>query len=249
MSGHSKWSQIKRQKGAADQKRGAIFTKLAREITIAAKEGGGDPDANFRLRLAVQRARDSNMPADNIQRAIHRAVGGGEGADLQEITYEGYGPSGVAILVEAMTDNRNRTVGEVRSTFTRAGGNLGEAGSVAWQFESRGVIAVDRNGKSEDEIGEAAIEAGADDYQLDGDTAEIYTLPADLESVRTSLTDSGLAVTSAEISLIAKAPVALEAKEAEQVLRLLDKLEDLDDVQRVYSNVEFSEDVIAAFSA
>jgi YebC/PmpR family DNA-binding regulatory protein len=248
MSGHSKWSQIKRQKGAADQKRGALFTKLAREITIAAKQGGGDPDANFRLRLAVQKARENNMPADNIQRAIARATGGGDGADLQEITYEGYGPGGVAILVQAQTDNRNRTVGEVRSAFSRAGGNLGEAGSVAWQFENRGVIAVSTANKSADEIADVAIDAGAEDFLVEDGVVEVYTAPADLEHVRQALLDAGLEIISAELLYVAKTPVALEPREAEQVLRLMEKLEDLDDVQRVYSNAEFSDEAIAALS-
>jgi YebC/PmpR family DNA-binding regulatory protein len=249
MSGHSKWSQIKRQKGAADVKRGALFTKLAREIIVAAKQGGGDPAANFRLRLAVQRARENNMPADNIKRAIDRATGGGDGADLQEITYEGYGPGGVAVLVEAMTDNRNRTVGEIRSAFTRAGGNLGESGSVAWQFENRGVVTVAATGKDEEEVAEAAIEAGAEDYHYDPDGAEVYTTPEALEEVRQALIDAGLEVSNAEITRVAKTPVALGEKEQEQVLRLLEKLEDLDDVQRVHSNAEFSDEAIAAYSA
>jgi YebC/PmpR family DNA-binding regulatory protein len=249
MAGHSKWKQIKRQKGVADQRRGALFTKLAREITLAAKQGGGDPDANFRLRLAVQNARDNNMPADNIQRAIARAGGTSEGGDLQEVTYEGYGPGGVAVLIEAMTDNRNRTVGEVRSVLTRAGGSLGETGSVAWQFDSRGVVTVKAESKTEDEIAEAAIEAGAEDYQFDGESAEIYTAPADLESVRQALIDGGLDLTGAEISMVAKTPISVEAKEAEQIIRLLERLEDLDDVQKVYSNAEFSDEVLAAVGA
>lgn len=249
MSGHSKWSTIKRQKGAADQKRGAVFTKISREITLAAKIGGGDPAANFRLRLAVQKARESNMPADNIQRAIAKATGGGDGAELQEITYEGYGPAGVAVMVEAMSDNRNRTVGEIRSVFTRAGGNLGESGSVAWQFENRGVITVSLDGVDEDTLTDAAIEAGADDLQVEDSSAEVFTAPESLEAVRGALMEAGLKVTAAELSLVPKVAVALEPKDAEQVLRLLDKLEDLDDVQRVYSNAEFSDDAIAAYSA
>ena len=249
MAGHSKWKQIKRQKGVADQRRGALFTKLAREITLAAKQGGGDPDGNFRLRLAVQNARDNNMPADNIQRAIARATGPGEANDLQEITYEGYGPGGVAVMVEAMTDNRNRTVGEVRSVFSRAGGNLGESGSVAWQFDSRGVVTVNTNGRSADQIADVAIEAGAEDFHVDEDAVEVYTAPGELEAVRAALIGAGLDVAAAELSLVAKTPMAVDAKEAEQVLRLLEKLEELDDVQRVYSNAEFSEEAIAAYSA
>lgn len=249
MAGHSKWKQIKRQKGVADQRRGALFTKLAREITLAAKQGGSDPDGNFRLRLAVQNARDNNMPADNIQRAIARATGSGEGGDLQEITYEGYGPGGVAVLIEAMTDNRNRTVGEIRSVFSRAGGNLGESGSVAWQFESQGVISISTDGTSADAIVDAAIEAGAEDVREDADSVEIYTTPTGLEAVRQTLLDAGLEVASAELSMVAKTPVAVESKEAEQVIRLLEKLEDLEDVQRVYSNADFSDEVLAAVSA
>ena len=247
MAGHSKWAQIKRQKGANDQKRGMLFTKLAREITIAARQGGGDPDANFRLRLAIQKARENNMPADNIQRAIARATGGGDGAELQEVTYEGYGPGGVALLIEAATDNRNRTVSEIRSVLSRAGGNLGEAGSVAWQFEGRGVITVNANGRSADEIADAAIDAGAEDFHLDEETVEVYTAPADLERVRQALVDAGLDVAAAELSMVARTPIALERKDSEQVLRLLEKLEDLDDVQRVYSNAEFPDAVLAAY--
>lgn len=249
MAGHSKWKQIKRQKAVTDQRRGAIFTKLAREITLAAKIGGQDPDANFRLRLAVQTARDNNMPADNIQRAIARAAGAGEGSDLQEITYEGYGPGGVAVLIETMTDNRNRTVGELRSALTRAGGNLGESGSVAWQFDSRGIISIAAGSKSADEIADAAIEAGAEDFQTEGDTVEVITGPGDLEAVRQALIDAGLEIASAELSMVPKTPIALDPGEAEKVIRLLEKLEDLDDVQRVYSNAEFSDEVLAAVEA
>ncbi|MGH2603973.1 MAG: YebC/PmpR family DNA-binding transcriptional regulator [Dehalococcoidia bacterium] len=246
MAGHSKWKQIKRQKGVADQRRGALFTKLAREITIAAKQGGADPAGNFRLRLAIQNARDNNMPADNIQRALSRASGSGEGGDLQEVTYEGYGPGGVAILIETMTDNRNRTVGEIRSVLTRAGGNLGETGSVTWQFESRGVIGVGVSEKTAEEIADVAIEAGAEDFQMDDESVEVHTTPTDLETVRQGLLDAGVEVANAELAMIAKTPIALDTKAAEQVIRLLEKIEDLDDVQRVYSNAEFSDEVLAA---
>lgn len=249
MAGHSKWAQIKRQKGVADVRRGALFTKLSREITVAARQGGGDPEMNFRLRLAVQKARDNNMPADNIERAIKRAVGGGEAAELHEITYEGYGPGGVAVLVEALTDNRNRTVAEVRSVFTRAGGSLGEAGSVGWQFESRGVVTVNAAGRNPDEITLTAIDAGAEDFEVEGDMVEISTAPADLEAVRTAVLDAGYEVTSAELSKVPRTPIAAGADVAGQVLRLLDRLEELDDVQRVYSNAEFSEEALAAYSA
>ncbi len=249
MSGHSKWAQIKRQKGVADVRRGALFTKLSREITVAARQGGGDPDMNFRLRLAVQKARENNMPADNIERAIKRATGGGDSAELQEITYEGYGPGGVAILVDALTDNRNRTVAEVRSVFTRAGGSLGESGSVAWQFESRGVVTVNAAGRDPEEIELAAIDAGAQDVESEHETVEVYTAPGDLENVRRALLDAGCEVTSAELSMVATAPLSVAGDQAGQVLRLLDKLEELDDVQRVYSNAEFPDEVLAAYSA
>jgi YebC/PmpR family DNA-binding regulatory protein len=248
MAGHSKWAQIKRQKGVTDQRRGTLFTKLSREITIAAKQGGPDPDGNFRLRLAVQKARDNNMPADNIKRAIDRAGGGGDAADLPEIVYKGYGPGGIAIMIEVATDNRNRTVGELRSTLTRAGGSLGESGSVAWQFESRGVISVSRAGKSEDEVAEAAIEAGAEDFAIDDEAVTVFTAPTELESVRTALIAAGLDISSAELSLEPKTPIALDTKDADQVLRLLEKIEDLDDVQKVYSNADFSDEALAAYA-
>lgn len=249
MSGHSKWAQIKRQKGVTDVRRGALFTKLSREITVAAKQGTPDPEMNFRLRLAVQKAREANMPADNIERAIKRAAGSGEGGDLLEITYEGYGPHGVAILVEALTDNRNRTVAEVRSVFTRAGGSLGESGSVAWQFDNRGLILVNAAGRGPEEITLAAIDAGAEDFSVEDGTVEISTTPAALEAVRSALIDAGYDVTSAELTMAPKTPLHLEGGDAEQVLRMLDKLEDLDDVQHVYSNGEFPDEVLAAYSA
>ena len=246
MAGHSKWAQIKRQKGVTDARRGALFTKLSKEITVAAKQGGGDPDMNFRLRLAVQKARESNMPADNIKRAIDRATGGGDGSELLEITYEGYGPHGVAILVETATDNRNRTVGEVRSTFTRGGGSLGESGSVAWQFDARGVVVVNAKGKDPDEISLLAIDSGADDVSVDGETVEITTELTSLEDVRKAMLDAGYEVTSAELTMIAKTPLQLEPSQAEQVLKLMERLEDLDDVQAVHSNVELSDELLAA---
>src|SRR3954469_20066753 len=195
MSGHSKWSQIKRQKGANDVKRGAVFTKVAREITVAARQGGGDPDANFRLRLAMEKARAVNMPADNIKRAIDKAVGGGEGEQYEEITYEGYGPGGVAILVEAATDNRNRTAAEVRSVFAKAGGQLAGAGAVAWQFEPRGLITIPAKGQDADDLALAAIDAGAEDVDTSGaELVEVYTTPGGLEQVRKALEGAGVPV-------------------------------------------------------
>ena len=248
MSGHSKWSQIKRQKGVADAQRGQLFTKLAREIIIAAKAGGPDPNANFRLRLAVQKARENNMPADNIDRAIKRAAGGGEGAELAEVTYEGYGPSGTAILVETATDNRNRTVAEIRNVFTRAGGNLGEAGSVAWNFESRGVITVPANGRDADDVALQAIDAGAEDVQVNDSAIEIDTGPADLERVKKALEASAVPVDSAETARVPKNSVQLDDRTAVQMLRLVEKLESLDDVQKVYFNAEIPDDVFASYA-
>lgn len=248
MSGHSKWAQIKRQKGANDAQRGQLFTKLAKEIIIAAKAGGPDPAANLRLRMAVQKAKDNNMPNDNIQRAIARGSGGGDGAEVQEVTYEGYGPAGTAVLIEAATDNRNRTVAEIRSVFARAGGSLGEAGSVAWNFESRGIIAVAPDGRDPDEIALAAIDAGADDVQAGTGTIDVYTEPADLEAVRKALEDGGIHVTTADQTRVPKTTVQLDEGPAIQTLKLVEKLESLDDVQKVYFNAEFSDDVLAAYA-
>lgn len=249
MSGHSKWSQIKRQKGVADARRGQLFTKLTREITVSSREGGPDPDSNPRLRLAIQKAREASMPMDTIERAVKRGSGGGEGAALDEITYEGYGPAGAAILVEAMTDNRNRAVAEIRNAFTRGGGNLGESGCVAWLFEPRGIISVDVDGADPDEIALQAIDAGAEDVRVEVGTVEVYTAPADLDAVRSALEAASLKVGSAEAAMIPKSTLEAEAKDALAVLKLLERLEDLDDVQRVYTNVDFSDEVLAQFSA
>jgi YebC/PmpR family DNA-binding regulatory protein len=248
MSGHSKWSTIKRQKGAADAQRGQIFTKLSKEIIIAAKSGGGDPDANFRLRLAVQKARENNMPADNIQRAIAKGSGGGEGTEMEEITYEGYGPSGAALIVEAATDNRNRTVAEVRNVFTRSAGSMGEAGSVAWNFELRGLINVGANGKDPDEVAMMAIDAGAEDFAISGGAVEIYTQPGDLEKVKRALEGGGIKVESAEMSRVPKTMVALGEKDAHSMLRLVEKLEGLDDVQKVYFNADITDEALASYA-
>jgi YebC/PmpR family DNA-binding regulatory protein len=245
MSGHSKWSQIKRQKGANDVKRGATFTKVAREISIAARAGGGDPDGNFRLRLAVEKARAVNMPADNIKRAIERATGASESDQFEEIVYEGYGPGGVAILVEAATDNRNRTAADVRSRFSKAGGQLAASGAVAWQFEPRGLITVNRSGSDPDDVALAAIDAGAEDVDTEVDPLEIYTAPGDLERVRRALEASGARVEHAENAMIAKQTVELESSKARQALRLVEDLEDLDDVQRVTANFDIPEEIFA----
>lgn len=249
MSGHSKWSTIKRQKGAADAQRGQLFTKLSKELIIAAKQGGPDAESNFRLRLAIQKARENNMPADNIDRAIKRATGGLDGGDVDEVVYEGYGPAGTALMIEAATDNRNRTVAEIRSVFTRVGGSLGETGSVAWNFDTRGVIAVASDGKDPDEVALYAIDAGAEDVQVSGDTIEVYTAPSDLEAVKKALEDNQVRVESAEAARVPKTTVQLDEKAAIQTLRLVEKLEALEDVQKVYFNAEFSDDVLAAYTS
>src|SRR5688500_10306328 len=246
MSGHSKWSTIKRQKGATDAKRGALFTKVAREISVAARQGGGDPDTNYRLRLAVDKARSVNMPADNIKRTIDKATGGGEAEQYEEIVYEGYGPGGVALLVEAATDNRNRTAAEVRSIFTKTGGQLAGSGAVAWQFEPRGLIVVQRDGKDADEVALAAIDAGAADVDTEDDEAiEIFTEPGALQAVRRGLAGAGVEVESAESTMVAKQTVELDSGKARQALRLVELLEDLDDVQRVTANFDIPEDIYA----
>jgi YebC/PmpR family DNA-binding regulatory protein len=246
MSGHSKWSTIKRQKGANDAKRGAIFTKVAREITIAAREGGGDPDANYRLRLAVDKARSVNMPADNIKRAIEKATGGSAAEQYEEVIYEGYGPGGVAILIEAATDNRNRTVADVRALFTRAGGQLAGAGAVAWQFEPRGVIAIPRDGLDPDEVALTAIDAGADDVDTEGDDfIEVLTDPANLEALRKSLEAAGITIESAELAMQPKQRIEVDDNAVRQNLRLLEQLDDLDDVQRVTANFDLPAEMLA----
>ena len=248
MSGHSKWSTIKRQKGAADAKRGQLFTKLAREIIVAAKHGGSDTDTNFRLRLAVQRARDNNMPLDNIERAIKRGTGEGhEGVTLLETTYEGYGPGGTAILIQALTDNKNRTVSEVRNAFVRNGSNMGDAGCVSWIFESKGVISVEAENVDSEELALLAIDAGADDVKVEDSSVEIYTAPEDFESTRKALEENNVKIDSAEVTMVPKNLVALDEKKAIQTLKFLEKLEDLDDVQHVYTNADFPDEALANY--
>ena len=240
MSGHSKWSQIKRQKGVADVRRGQVFTKLAREIIVAVRQGGANSESNFQLRLAVQKARDNNMPLENIERAIKRGSGEAGAAALIEVKLEGYGPSGIAVLVEALTDNRNRTVQDVRRLFTRHGGNLGESGCVSWLFESRGVITVESDASDAEGIALRAIDAGAEDVNTEKGYVEIYTQPQDLETVR-KVVEEKEHVISAELSLMPKTTVLLEEKKAVQTLNFLDEIEGLEDVQRVFSNIDFSE--------
>ena len=250
MSGHNKWSKIKRAKGQTDAKRGQVFTKLGREISVAVREGGADPESNFRLRLAIQKCRESNMPMDNVNSAIKRASGAGAGgAALQETSFEGYGPKGTAILAQALTDNRNRTLQEVRNVFQRGGGTLGEAGSVAWLFETKGSITVDTGGANGEDIALVAIDAGADDVSIESGYLEVYTAPNKLEAVRRALEQAKCTVSSAEIAMIPKTLLVLGEEDAVRILKLMDRLEELDDVQRVYSNVDFSDAVIEKFRA
>jgi len=246
MSGHSKWSTIKRKKTAEDAKRGKIFTRIAREITIAAREGGGDPGTNPSLRLAVDKARAANMPKDNIERAIKRGTGELEGGQLEEVCYEGYAPHGVALLVKCLTDNRNRTLSEVRRVFNRSGGSLAEAGAVAWMFDTKGYIAVARDDMDPDEIFLLAVDAGADDVEISEDFVEIYTEPGELHWVRESLAGRGLTVEDAELSQVPKTLMTLGEKETLQLMNMIEALEELDDVQQVYSNLDISEEILAA---
>ena len=250
MSGHSKWSTIKHQKGAADAKRGVLFTKISRDITLAARDGGGDPDMNFRLRLMLDKAKSANMPHDSISRALKRGTGeGGEGVEqLEEMLYEGYGPGGGAIMVQAVTTNRNRTAADVRSTFAKGGGNLGESGCVAWNFETRGVIALEISDEERaEELGLMAIDAGADDISIEDGVLEILTAPEVLLKVQAALNEEGVSLDSSEISMIPKTTVILEDKAAEQTLKLLDSLEDLDDVQKAYTSADFPPEVLERY--
>src|SRR6186713_3088861 len=241
MSGHSKWHSIKHKKGALDAKRGKLFTKFIKEITVAARTGGGDPDANARLRKAILDAKAGNMPNDTIDRAIRRGTGEEEGVNYEEITYEGYGPRGVALLVQSMTDNRNRTVAEIRHLFSKNGGNLGESGSVGWMFDKKGYIVVDKSAKSEEELFEIAIEAGADDMQDDGDVFEIFTTPDLFESVSEAIKKAGIEAQAAEVSMIPQNYIKLEGGDAKTMMKLYDALDDNDDVQKVYANFDIDE--------
>ena len=244
MSGHSKWSTIKRQKGAADVKRGILFTKVTREIMLAAREGGANPDGNFRLRLAIDRARAVSMPVANIERAIDRATGGGDGAQIESVVYEGYAPGGVSVMVEAATDNRNRTVSEVRNAFTKHGGKLGESGSVQWLFEQKGVIEIDAAGRSLDDIQLVAIDAGAEDVEVDGSLLTVYTTPSAFENVKKAIEAAAIPIASAEVSMRPTNSVRVEGEKAQQVLKLVEGLEDLDDVQKVHANFDIPLEVL-----
>ncbi len=249
MSGHSKWHSIKHQKGVADAKRGQLFTKLTREIIIATREGGSNPEANFRLRLAVQKARDSNMPLENIDRAIKKGSGEVGAGGLAEVILEGYGPSGIAILVNALTDNRNRTIQEVRSTFSRFGGSLGENGCVSWIFDSQGVITVKAENLNTDDLALSAIDAGADDVKVESDFVEVYTRPEGLEKVRAALEQQKVPIDGSELLMVPKTLVQLDEKASLQALKLLDKLEDIDDVQNVVSNADFPDSILKEYQA
>ncbi len=249
MSGHSKWSTIKRRKGAIDAKRGKIFTKLIREITVAARTGGEDPDSNPRLRSALQTARSNNMPTATIDRAIRKGMGDEAGVTYDEIAYEGYGPGGVAFLIDTLTDNRNRTTSEVRHLLTKAGGSMGDPGSVAWLFELRGLIAVEKGDQDEDEIMMVALDAGAEDISDEGDVWEINTLPTDLAQVADALREGGITPGRVEFIRVAKTTVEVGRDVAGKVIRLAENLEDLDDVQRVSANFEIPEDILHELSS
>lgn len=247
MSGHSKWHSIKHQKAVTDARRGQLFTKLTREIIVSVRKGGPNQDTNISLRLAVQKARDASMPSDNIERAIKRASGATEGANLVEMVLEGYGPGGGAILVEALSDNRNRTIQAIRHLFSRGGGNLGETGCVAWQFDSKGVVTVRSENMDTEELALQAIDAGAEDVTVEVGVVEVYTRPEELEKVRASLEQQDIPVASAEMSMVPKATLELDEKAAVQTLRLMEQLDELDDVRHVSSNVDFSDEVLVKY--
>ena len=244
MSGHSKWHNIRLKKEKVDQVRGKLFSKLAREIAVAAKEGGGDPDGNPRLRTAIDHAREAGMPNDNIQRAIQRGAGGAEGATFETITYEGYAPGGVAVLVEVLTDNRNRAASDVRNLFTRYGGALSEAGSVSWMFDRQGLITIDRSKAKEDDVLSPALEAGAEDVRTSGDVYEIVTPPDRFFKVKQAVERARLPIVSADIMMVPKTTVRVEGKEAQHVLRLMEALEDHDDVQHAYANFDIPDEIL-----
>ena len=246
MSGHSKWATTKHKKAAADAKRGKIFTKLTREIMVAAKLGGGNPDGNPRLRTAIAKAKSVSMPAENIQRAIKKGIGELPGVSYEEVTYEGYGPGGVAVLVEALTDNRNRTVSEIRHIFSRNNGSLGEAGSVAWMFSKKGYFVFSKDEVTEERLMEVALEAGADDVREDNGTFEVLTDPSAFEDVKKAFDEKGLKYQVAELSMIPQSYVQLEGKAAEQMIRLMNAIEDSDDVQNVYANFDIPDEVMEA---
>ncbi len=249
MSGHSKWAQIKRKKGVNDARRGQQFTRLARDITVAVREGGsGDPEANFALRLAVDKARGANMPKENIERAIQRGLGNtGDGAQLEDISYEAYGPGGTALIVQVLTDNRNRAASEVRRVITRAGANLASSGSVAWMFEKRGIFTIPVQGKDAEELELELIDAGVDDVNADGSTIEAFVTPEHMRSVREELQKRNIPIENAEVTLVAKTPAAVGPADAAKTMQLVEELEELDDVQRVITNLDITDEAMAEF--
>jgi len=247
MSGHSKWAQIKRKKAKNDQQRGKLFSKLIREITVAGRTGGGDPKGNMRLKAAIEEAKAVNMPADTLKRAVQKGTGELPGESYEEVTYEGYGPGGVAIMVRVLTDNKNRTAPEIRHTFSKFGGNLGDIGCVSWMFERKGIIRVE-GGMEEDELLTLALEAGALDLRGDGKAFEVVTAPEELERVRKTLEERGVPISQAELTLIPQSTVHLEGKDAQQVLRLVETLEEYDDVQTVYANFDIPDEVLESLS-
>lgn len=246
MAGHSKWANIKHKKEKEDARRGKVFTKLSRQITVAAREGGGDPEANFKLRLAIDMARAHNMPSENIERAIKRGIGETESTNYEELIYEGYGPGGVAILLEVMTDNRNRTASDVRHIFSKHGGNLGEAGCVAWMFATKGELKVAAAGVDEESLMLAALDAGAEDIERTDDTYTVTTSPESLRNVREALSAAGYQILETSINRVPTTTVTVGGEEAQRLIRLLEALEDHDDIQQVYANADFAADVVAA---
>jgi YebC/PmpR family DNA-binding regulatory protein len=245
MSGHNKWASIKHKKGANDAKRGKIFTKLIKEITVAARMGGGDPNGNPRLRAAILAARAENMPKDNIERGIKKGTGELEGVSYEESVYEGYGPGGAAVLVESLSDNKNRSVAEIRHVFTKNGGSLGTSGCVAWMFKKKGYIAIDRQAVDEEKLMEKALEAGAEDVREDETTFEVITAPEDFEAVKSAIDGLRVPYISSEVTMLPQNTTSLAGKEAEQMVRLMDMLEDCDDVQKVYTNADIPEELVS----
>ena len=249
MSGHSKWSTIKHKKAIEDAKRGKIFTRLVREITVTAREGGGDPDINFHLRLAIDKAKDANMPKENIERAIKKGTGELEGQELVEAIYEGYAPNGIALLIHTVTDNKNRSVADIRRVLTRQGGTLAEAGAVDWQFDRKGYIAIEPNGVNEDNIFEIAVEAGAEDINFGNDMIEVYVAPDNFQRVRQALEDEVNTFETSELAMIPQTTIQLDEKQTFQVMGIIEELEDLDDTQEVYSNLEISDEIMARYES
>jgi YebC/PmpR family DNA-binding regulatory protein len=249
MSGHSKWSTIKRKKGAEDAKRGKLFTKIGREIAVAVREGGPDPEVNFKLRLIIEKAKQANMPKDNIERSVRRGAGLEKGESLEQIIYEGYGPGGTAVIVRALTDNRNRAVADIRRAFNRHGGNLGENGCVAWMFEQKGYITIPMNGHDPDELFELAVEAGAEDVVFGEDMIEVFSDVREFQGVQEALSKSNIEMDVAEVSLFPQTTMDLEAEKGLKVMGLVDELEELDDVEKVFSNLNVSDELIELYSA